>query len=54
LIVTGRVTRERETGTEVASIAMRAKLLGFQFLMEDGVLENLQGGKRFLEVAAYE
>jgi hypothetical protein len=53
LIISGEVSREREPGPNVASVAMRAKLLGFQFSMDDGVLDALQGGDRFLEVTAY-
>ncbi|HTZ75290.1 MAG TPA: hypothetical protein VMB47_15310 [Candidatus Aquilonibacter sp.] len=53
LIISGEVSREKEPGPNVASVAMRAKLLGFQFSMDDGVLEALQGGERSLEVTAY-
>ena len=54
LIIAGDVIREQEPVPKVASVAMRAKLLGFHFSMEDGVLEPLRSGDRLLEVAAYE
>jgi hypothetical protein len=55
LIITGDVTREQEEPiAKVASVIMRAKLFGFRFLMEDGVLEPLRSGDRLLEVAAHE
>jgi hypothetical protein len=54
LIISGKVTREREIQSQVASVAMRAKLLGFHFSMDDGVLEALHAGDRVFEVAAYE
>ena len=42
LIITGIVAREQQTSRYVASVAMRAKLLGLQFWLEDGVLEVLR------------
>ena len=42
LIVVGTVTRGEEVPQNVPSTAMRAKLLGFQFWIEDGILEALQ------------
>lgn len=54
LIISGRVTREYAAVPRVASVAMRAKLLGFRFLMEDGVLEPLRVGDQQLQVALYE
>ena len=42
LIITGAVTRVEEVPLNVPSTAMRAKLLGFQFGIEDGTLEALQ------------
>jgi hypothetical protein len=42
LIVMGTVTRGQEIPRNVSSMAMRAKLLGFQFWLEDGTLEALQ------------
>ena len=41
LIVTGTVNRGEEVPRNVASTAMRAKLLGFQFWLEGGILEDL-------------
>ena len=42
LIITGTVVREQQTSRYVASVAMRAKLLGLQFWLENGVLEVLR------------
>jgi hypothetical protein len=42
LIIMGTVNRGEEIPRNVPSTAMRAKLLGFQFWFEDGVLENLK------------
>jgi len=42
LIITGAVTRNGQLPGNVASAAMRAKLLGFQFWLEDGILETLE------------
>jgi len=42
LIIMGTVNRGEEALRNIPSTAMRAKLLGFQFWFEDGVLENLQ------------
>src|SRR6202022_1669290 len=39
LIISGTVSREMEISRYVPSPAMRAKLLGFQFWLEDGTLE---------------
>ena len=41
LIITGTVTRGEEVPRNVASTAMRAKLLGFQFWFQDGFLEAM-------------
>lgn len=54
LIIAGDVTREKEAGPDTVSVAMRAKLLGFKFSMEAGVLEPLRSGDRLLEAAACE
>ena len=43
LIITGTVSRESEQLSRyVASVTMRAKLWGFEFCLEDGVLEPMQ------------
>jgi len=41
LIIAGNVTRERHVARKIPSLAMRAKLCGLQFCLEDGVLEPL-------------
>jgi hypothetical protein len=50
LIITGTVTREMPSVSRVTSPVMKAKLCGFLFQMDDGVLEPLQmedGGVQF-------
>jgi hypothetical protein len=42
LIVTGTVTREMPSVPRVTSPVMKAKLCGFHFQMDDGVLEPLE------------
>ncbi|HLY60016.1 MAG TPA: hypothetical protein VKV95_04560 [Terriglobia bacterium] len=43
LIITGRVSREAEQVSRyVGSVTMRAKLWGFRFCLENGVLEPMQ------------
>ncbi len=42
LIIAGTVNREDQTLLSVCSLVMRAKLCGFRFWLDDGVLEALQ------------
>jgi hypothetical protein len=42
LIITGTATRDAPAMLRVSSLAMRAKLYGFQFEMEDGILQALR------------
>jgi hypothetical protein len=41
LIIAGNVTREPHITHKIPSLAMRAKLLGLQFRLDDGILEPL-------------
>jgi len=41
LIIVGTATRGEEVPRKISSTAMRAKLLGFQFWFQDGVLEAM-------------
>jgi len=41
LIITGTVSRGEEIPRKISSMAMQAKLLGFQFWLQDGILEAL-------------
>jgi hypothetical protein len=43
LIITGVASRESPPVFRVSSLVMRAKLYGFQFEMEDGILQALRG-----------
>jgi hypothetical protein len=40
LMMTGRVSRSNEVIHRVSSLAMRAKLCGFQFVLSDGVFDQ--------------
>jgi hypothetical protein len=42
LIITGTVSRDDPSPFRVSSIAMRAKLCGFRFSLDDGMLSSLQ------------
>jgi len=42
LIIVGTVERDEEVAGNIRSLAMRAKLFGFRFWMDDGVLGTLQ------------
>jgi hypothetical protein len=42
LIIAGTVTRGEEVPSTVSSVAMRAKLLGFRFWLDNGELRELQ------------
>jgi hypothetical protein len=41
LMMTGTVLRENKVSARVASMVMRAKLYGFRFSLDDGVLERM-------------
>jgi hypothetical protein len=51
LIITGLVCREDKVPPRVSSPAMRAKLYGLHFSMQEGLLEPLQVGKESLQFA---
>lgn len=54
MIMTGYVQRNDNSARRVHSLAMRAKVLGFRFRLEDDVLCKLPGGDRPLTVASFE
>lgn len=54
LIVGGGVARAGGTYSDVRSLPMRAKLLGLQFHLEDGVLKSLQQEQQGLTLTANE
>lgn len=41
LVMTGKVSRDNDVFERVASLAMRAKLCGFHFMLNAGVMERL-------------
>jgi len=43
LMISGVVSRDAPPMVRVSSLIMRAKLCGFQFEMEDGILQGLRG-----------
>jgi hypothetical protein len=43
LIITGTLNRQEKVADHIPSLAMRAKLCGFRFWLDDGVLGALQG-----------
>ena len=42
MIIAGRVAREDQVPRTIQSVAMRAKLCGFQFVLDEGVLASLR------------
>lgn len=51
LIILGVVCREDEAPRNIKSLVMRAKLFGFHFYLNEGVLEPMQIKQRELELA---
>jgi hypothetical protein len=51
LVITGNSSRKDETPLRVASTAMRAKLCGLHFSLDDGVLQPLSAKGRNFEFA---
>jgi hypothetical protein len=54
MIILGTISRELPAIHRVTSLVMRAKVYGFCFNWEDGVLQPLQGGRRTEEVITVE
>jgi hypothetical protein len=50
MIVLGAVSREMPEVEKVSSLAMRAKLYGFCFVLEDGILRPMHVGERSKEL----
>jgi len=44
LMMTGSVQRETEVSPRIVSLVMQAKLFGFRFFLESGVLQTITGG----------
>jgi hypothetical protein len=44
LMMTGSVQRETEVSPRIVSLVMQAKLFGFRFFLESGVLQTIAGG----------
>jgi hypothetical protein len=42
LVIAGEITREQAASRYAPSLAMQAKLIGFRFWLEDGILGSLQ------------
>ncbi len=51
LIITGAVAREDKVPLNVRSLAMRARLFGFRFWLDDGVLEVMQSEKHVVSIS---
>lgn len=45
LVITGRVDRDEQVADNIRSLAMRAKLFGLRFWMDNGVLGTLQASE---------
>jgi hypothetical protein len=54
MIMTGCTQRNDNSARGVHSLAMRAKVLGFRFCLEDDILCKLPGGDKPLSVAHFE
>jgi hypothetical protein len=51
LIITGALSRDDEPPANIPSLAMRAKLYGLHFILDDGSLQALQTQEHDLEIA---